>query len=77
MSIINFLIVLTVIFVLWTLMIRKGIKNLTCRRSFSRTRVFEGESGQLIEVVRNDGPYIIPWLRVESYISPNIRLGKQ
>ena len=77
MSIINFLIVLTVIFVLWTLMIRKGMKNLTCRRSFSRTRVFEGESGQLIEVVRNDGPYIIPWLRVESYISPNIRLGKQ
>ena len=77
MSIINFLIVLTVIFVLWTLMIRKGMKSLTCRRSFSRTRVFEGESGQLIEVVRNDGPYIIPWLRVESYISPNIRLGKQ
>lgn len=77
MSIINFLIVLTVIFILWTLMIRKGMKNLTCRRSFSRTRVFEGESGQLIEVVRNDGPYIIPWLRVESYISPNIRLGKQ
>ena len=77
MSIVNFLIVLGVIFALWTMLIRKGMKNLTCRRSFSRTRVFEGESGELIEVVRNDGPYIIPWLRVESYISPNIRLGKQ
>lgn len=77
MSIINFLIVLAVIFLVWTMMIKKGMKNLTCRRSFSRTRVFEGESGELIEVVRNDGPYIIPWLRVESYISPNIRLGKQ
>lgn len=77
MSIVNFLIVLGVIFALWTMMIKKGMKNLTCRRSFSRTRVFEGESGELIEVVRNDGPYIIPWLRVESYISPNIRLGKQ
>lgn len=77
MSIINFLIVLAVIFLVWTIMIKKGMKNLTCRRSFSRTRVFEGESGELIEIVRNDGPYIIPWLRVESYISPNIRLGKQ
>ena len=77
MSVLNFLAVLTALFVAWTLMIRRGMKNLTCTRSFSRTRVFEGESGELIEVVRNDGPYIIPWLRVESYISPNIRLGKQ
>ena len=77
MSIINFLIVITLIIIVWTIMIQKGMKNLTCRRSFSRTRVFEGESGELIEIVRNDGPYIIPWLRVESYISPKIRLGKQ
>ena len=77
MSIINFLAVLALLIVFWTLMIKKGMHNLTCHRSFSRTRVFEGETGELIEVVRNDGPYIIPWLRVESYISPNIRLGRQ
>ena len=77
MSIVNFFVVLTLIIVFWTLMIKKGMKNLTCQRSFSQTRVFEGERGQLVEIVRNDGPYIIPWLRVESYISPNIRLGKQ
>lgn len=77
MSIINFLVVMAVIIGIWTVMIGRGMKNLTCRRSFSRTRVFEGESGQLVEIVRNDGPYIIPWLRVESYISPKIRLGRQ
>jgi len=77
MSILNFLAALLLLCILWTLMIKKGMNNLTCQRSFSRTRVFEGESGELIEVVRNDGPYIIPWLRVESYISPNIRLGRQ
>ena len=77
MSILNFFAVILLLCVIWTLLIKKGMKNLTCQRSFSRTRVFEGESGELIEVVRNDGPYIIPWLRVESYISPNIRLGKQ
>lgn len=77
MSVVNFLVALGLMYVLGTLLIRRGMKNLTCRRSFSRTEVFEGESGELVEVVRNDGPYIIPWLRVESYISPNLRLGKQ
>ncbi len=77
MSVVNFIVALGVMYVLWMLMIRKGMKNLTCQRSFSKTEVFEGERGELIETVRNDGPYIIPWLRIESYISPNLRLGKQ
>lgn len=77
MSILNFLAALALMYVLWTLMVRKGIHNLTCRRSFSKPTAFEGEEGELVEVVRNDGPYIIPWLRVESYISPNLQLGKQ
>ena len=77
MSVVNFLIALVAIFTLWSLMIRLGLKNLRCTRAFSRTSVFEGESGELVEVVRNDGPFIIPWLRVESKISPNLRLGKQ
>lgn len=77
MSVVNLFAALAVMYVLWTLMVRRGIKNLTCRRSFSKTEVFEGEEGELVEVVRNDGPYIIPWLRVESYISPKLQLGKQ
>ena len=77
MSVVNFIATLVLLYVLWMWILRKGIKKLTCRRSFSSATVFEGESGQLVETVRNDGPYIIPWLRVESYISPNLRLGKQ
>lgn len=77
MSVLNFLAALALLYILWMLMIKKGVKKLTCQRSFSRTTVFEGENAQLVEIVRNDGPYIIPWLRVESYISPNLRLGKQ
>ena len=77
MSVVNFLAALALLYVLWSLTVKKGMKNLTCRRSFSCRTAFEGESGELVEVVRNDGPYIIPWLRVESYISPNLRLGSQ
>ncbi len=77
MSILNFLIALIVLYLGWTLTIRLGLKSLSCSRTFSRSAVFEGESGELIEIVRNDKPFIIPWLRVESYISPYLRMGKQ
>lgn len=77
MSIVNFLAALALMYVLWLLTVRRGIRNLTCHRSFSRLTAFEGEEGELIETVRNDGPYIIPWLRVESYISPNLKIGQQ
>lgn len=77
MSVLNFFAALVILCVLWSLTVRRGTKKLTCYRSFSSTRFFEGEQGELIEVVRNDGSYIIPWLRIESRISPNIRLGKQ
>ena len=77
MSTFIFVVVLAVIYLLWTILMRQGVKKLTCQRSFSRRTAFEGETGELIETVRNDGPYIIPWLRVESRMTPNLRLGKQ
>ena len=77
MSVINLFAALALMYILWTIMVRNGMKNLTCHRSFSKTEVFEGDEAELVEVVRNDGPYIIPWLRVESYISPKLKLGKQ
>lgn len=77
MSAFNFVLVLIAVYLLWTFTIRRGMRWLTCQRSFSRTRVFEGETGELVEVVRNDTPYLIPWFRVESRISPYIRLGKR
>lgn len=77
MSILNFVVALILIYIVWTVTVKFGIKNLTCTRSFSRSTVFEGDEGELVEVVRNDGPFVIPWLRVESYISPHLRLGRQ
>ena len=77
MSITNFLIALILIYGLWALTIRFGLGNLNCWRKVSRPTFFEGEEGELIEVVRNDRPFIIPWVRIESYISPHLRLGRQ
>ena len=31
----------------------------------------------MVEIVRNDRPMIVPWLRVESHISPHLRMGRQ
>ncbi len=59
------------------LLTRFGLKGLLCTRSFSCPAVFEGEEGELVEVVRNDRPMLIPWLRMESSISPFLRLGRQ
>lgn len=77
MSAANFVLALAIVYLLWSLTIRLGLKKLSCGRSFSRNTFFEGESGELVEVVRNDTWFIMPWLRVESRISPYIRLGRQ
>lgn len=77
MSILNFALALILLYAVWVATIRIGMKKLTCSREFSRKRVFEGERGELVETVRNDTPFIIPWLRVESYISPHLQIGKQ
>lgn len=77
MSVFNFFAALALMWLLWAVTVKRGSKKLTCHRSFSCITAFEGEKGELIEVVRNDSPYIIPWLRVESYISPNLQLDEQ
>ncbi len=59
------------------LLTRFGLRGLQCTRAFSRAAVFEGDEGEMIETVRNDRPLLIPWLRVESHISPHLRLGRQ
>ena len=56
---------------------RFALPGLMCTRAFSKPAYFEGDEGEMIEVVRNDRPFIIPWLRVESGVSPNIRFGRQ
>ena len=54
-----------------------ALRGLVCTRAFRQPAYFEGETGEMIEVVRNDRPMIIPWLRVESRTSPYILLGRQ
>lgn len=78
MSVLVILVVLGALYGLSGVILQKiGLKGLACSRAFSRPAVFEGEEGEMIEVVRNDRPVMIPWLRVESRISPHIRLGRQ
>lgn len=76
MNIITFLLSIGVAYLCWALMVKAGLKGIACSRNFSKRTVFEGDSAELVEVVRNDQPYLIPWLRVESRISPYIRLGR-
>ncbi len=54
-----------------------GLKGLRVSRAFSQRAVFEGEEAELVEVVVNDRPFIIPWLRVESRISPHLQFGRR
>lgn len=77
MNVIVFLVVLFIGYCLWTRTVGWGLKKLQCRRSFSKPAVFAGEEGKLVEVVRNDTPWILPWMRLESRVSPHIRLGNQ
>ena len=55
-----------------------NLKRLEYRRYFSRTHLFEGESLEMVEVLRNKKPLPVPWLRIESRISPFLRFtGRQ
>ena len=69
------LLVLLVVQLLFDLILRRfALKGLQCSRRFSVPCAFEGDSVEVIEVVRNDRPLFVPWLRLESRISPHLRL---
>ena len=59
------------------LVTRVSLKSLDCVRSFNRVSAFEGEEGEMVEVVSNNSWMLVPWLRVESRISPYLIFGKQ
>lgn len=66
------------VYAVGTLLLRRvALRHLVCTRAFLKPAVFAGEESEMIEIVRNDRPVIIPWLRVESRVSPYIRLGRQ
>lgn len=77
MNMVIFLVALVTLFLVSLLTIRLGLKRLTCDRSFSCPAAFPGEEGELVETVRNDSPWVIPWLRLECRIPPQLHLGKQ
>ena len=77
MNIFLYLLVALLLYSLWLPAIRMGLKRISCSRSFNKTAYHEGEEGQMTEVIRNESPFFIPWLRVESRISPYMRLGAQ
>ena len=77
----NILIVIIVFFVLCLIygkiLEKIGLMGLACSRTFSKKTFFEGESGELVEVISNDRPVLVPWLRIESRISGHLQFGQQ
>ena len=54
-----------------------AVPRLRLTRSFLKPVVFCGEQSEMLETLVNDGPFLIPWIRVESRISPYLQFGKQ
>lgn len=56
---------------------RWALKNITYSRHFTRDRVFENESLEMVEVISNAKLLPLPWLRLESGMSVALRFGEQ
>lgn len=54
-----------------------ALKGMKYTRRFSRPTAYEGDEAELVEIIRNDRPLFIPWLRAESRISPHLHFGRQ
>jgi len=52
---------------------RRGLKKLSYSRSYYPERVFEGETVTMTERISNAKFLPMPWVRVESILSPNLR----
>ena len=52
-----------------------GMKRVGYDRRFSRPSAYAGERVELVEVIRNRKILPVPWIRVESRISPFLRFG--
>ena len=48
-----------------------GLRGFSYERSFSRPAACEGETVELIEVIRNRSPFFLPWVRVETSVPPS------
>lgn len=78
MSVLVILLVLAGVNIIFNFVLRAfALKGLQCSRSFSVPAAYEGETAEVIEVVRNDRPLLVPWLRLESRISSHLHFGRQ
>ncbi|MBQ8162558.1 MAG: DUF58 domain-containing protein [Clostridia bacterium] len=77
----NILVILILFFLLaflYGLLLRHiALRGLVLHRKFSVSTAYAGETAEMVETVINDRPLVIPWLRVESKISPDLRFGKR
>ena len=53
-----------------------ALPHIRLERRFLRPAVFCGEVSEMQETIENNGPLFLPWIRVESRISPFLRFGK-
>lgn len=56
---------------------RSGLKNIEYKRFFEKNRIYAGETVSLVEVIENNKLLPVPWLRVESAVSPHLHFGCQ
>ncbi|MBM7583249.1 uncharacterized protein (DUF58 family) [Caldicoprobacter guelmensis] len=78
MSIQWFIFTTLVVVVIQGLIFRRwGLKNVKYHRYFSVPAVFEGQEVEMIEVISNEKLLPVPWLRIESKISANLKFQKQ
>lgn len=54
-----------------------GLRKVEYRRFWAKNIVYEGDKNEMVEVLENRKSLPIPWLRVESRISPYIRFGNE
>lgn len=56
---------------------RYALRGLRYTRHFAVKTAYEGEKTELVEILRNDRPLFLPWVRAESRISPHLLFGRQ
>ncbi|MCM8901674.1 DUF58 domain-containing protein [Caldicoprobacter algeriensis] len=78
MSVQWFIFITVVIVMIQGMVFRKwGLKNLKYHRYFNVPAVFEGQEVEMVEVISNEKLLPVPWLRIESKISANLKFQKQ
>ena len=76
MSILVILVVFLLLILIygWVLQ-RYVIRRISVKRQFKDAYVYCGDTSEMIETIINPTPFLIPWLRIESRISPYLQFG--